>query len=102
MTVLCGSDLGDGLAVWNLRCEELDIELVLVVEKPLDDVDMLLAVSAEDGLAEFLGVFYDDGRVGGRNLLESVTELLLVLLYLCLDGAAVLRGRIRNLVILDA
>ena len=52
VTVLGGSDLGDGLAVRHLRGEELDVELVLDVEQPLDDVDMLLAVAAEDGLTE--------------------------------------------------
>ena len=62
---------------------------------------MLLAVAAEDGLAELLGVLDDDGRVRGGDALEGVAELLLVLLDLGLDGAAVLGSRILDLVVAD-
>ena len=55
---------------------------------------MLLSVAAEYGLAEFLGVLHDHGRILGCDLLESVAELLLILLYLGLDGAAVFRRRV--------
>ena len=43
---------------------------------------MLLALSAEDGLLELLGVLYDVGGILGRCLVEDFAELLLVLLAL--------------------
>ena len=45
---------GDGLAIGDLRGEELYVELVFVVELPLHYVDVLLSVSAQDGLAQLL------------------------------------------------
>ena len=63
VTVLCAGHLGDGLAVRNLRSIELDVELELVVQAPLHEVDMLLALAAENGLAELLGVLHDGGRI---------------------------------------
>ena len=63
---------------------------------------MLLTVAAENGLTEFLGVFDHYGRIGGSDLLESLAEFLLVLLDLCLDGAAVLGCRESDPVIADA
>ena len=65
VAILGGSNLGDGLTVRNLRSEELDLETELVVETPLDDIDVLLAVTIEDGLAELLGVLYDNSRILG-------------------------------------
>ena len=102
MTVLCGSHLGDGLTIRNLRCEEFYIQLVLVVDEPFYDVDVLLAVSAEDGLAEFLGILYYAGRILGADLLEGLAQFLLVLLDFGLDGAAVLGSGILDLVVLDS
>ena len=49
-----GRNLSDGLAVGNPRREHLDFNLVLVAESPLDDVDVLLALSLEDGLFHLL------------------------------------------------
>ena len=97
MTILGGSDLCDSLAVRYLRSEELNLETELVIDSPLDGVDVLLAVSAEDGLTEFLAVFYDDGRILRGDLLQGLAELLLVLLYLCLDGATVFRSGVLDL-----
>ena len=54
VAVLRGGNLGDGLAVRNLRGVELDVELEFVLESPLHEIDMLLALTAEYGLAEFL------------------------------------------------
>ena len=39
VTILCGSNLCDGLTVRNLRSKELYIEFELVVDSPLDIVD---------------------------------------------------------------
>ena len=63
MAVLGGSDLGDGLAVRNFRSEELDLYAIFIDETGLDNVDVLLAVSGEDGLAEFFRIFNHDRRV---------------------------------------
>ena len=90
VTVLGRGDLGDGLTVRNLRSVKLDVLLELVVDSPLNIVDMLLAHTAEDGLAEFLGVLDRDGRILGRDLVEGVTHLGLVVLVDGLDGATVL------------
>lgn len=56
MAVLGGSDLGDGLAVRNLRSEELDLYAIFIDETGLDNVDVLLTVTGEDGLAEFFRI----------------------------------------------
>ena len=63
MTILCGSDLGDGLTVRNLRSKELNFKAELVVQAPLHNIDMLLSVAVENGLAKFLRVLYNDGRI---------------------------------------
>ena len=97
VTVLCRCNLGNGLTVRHLRCEQLDLKAELVVQTPLHNIDMLLSVTVENGLAKLLGVLYNHGRVLRGNLLEGITELLLILLNLCFDGAAVLRCREDNL-----
>ena len=99
VTVLSGCDLCDGLAVRNLRSKELDLKAELVVQTPLHDIDVLLSVTVENCLTELLGVLYHYGRVLCGNLLESISELLLVLLNLGLDGTAVLRSREGNLAV---
>ena len=93
VTVLGIGGLGNGLAVRNLRSEELDFNLELVLKSPLDHIDMLLALSAEDGLLQFLGVIHNDGRVLSRNLVERLSELGLIRLNLGLDGCTVLGCR---------
>ncbi len=93
VTVLGGGHLGDGLAVRHLRSIELDVLLELVVHSPLDVVDVLLAHTGEDGLAEFLGVLDGDGRILGGDLVQGIAHLGLVVLVHGLDGAAVLRIR---------
>ncbi len=90
VTVLGRCDLGDGLAVGHLGSVELDVLLELVGDSPLDVVDMLLAHTGEDGLAQFLGVFHGDGGILGSDLVEGVAHLGLVVLVHGLDGAAVL------------
>ena len=101
VTVVCDSNLGDGLPVGNLRREHLDLDLVLVLESPSDDIDVLLALSLEDSLLEFLGVFNYDGRVFCRHLCQSLTHLFLVLLLLCLDGCTELGCRELDMLIRD-
>ena len=90
VTVLGRCDLGDGLTVRHLRSVKFDIELELVVDSPLDVVDVLLAHTGKDGLAEFLGVFHADGGILCGDLVEGVADLGLVVLVEGLDGAAVL------------
>ena len=102
VAVLGGSHLGNGLAIRNLWLIELYVHAELVDQTPLDDVDMLLAVALENGLAELLVVVYDNGRVLGGNLLQCITELLLILNDLSLDGALVLGSRELDLVVVDA
>ena len=90
VAVLRSRDLGDGLAVRHLRGIELDVLLELVVHSPLDVVDVLLAHTGKDGLAEFLGILDGDGRILGRDLVQGVAHLGFVVLVDGLDGAAVL------------
>ena len=89
-------DLGDGLTVRDLRCEKHDLDSELVLQTPLADIDVLLALSAENRLAELLGVLYDDRRILRGDLGESLAELGLIVLRLGLDGAAVLGCREHN------
>ena len=102
VAVLGGSDLGDGLAIRNLRLIELDIHAKLIDQTPLHDIDMLLAVALENGLAKLLVVVHDYGWILGRDLLQRITELLLILHDLGLDGALVLGCREFDLVVVDA
>ena len=93
VAVLGIGGLGNGLAVRDLRSKEIDLYLELVLKSPLHHIDMLLALSAENGLLQFLGVVHDNCRVLSRNLVESLSELGLVSLHLGLDGRAVLGCR---------
>ena len=63
MTILSRSLLCDGLAIWNLRREHLDVYLELVLESPFHNIDMLLALTAQNGLFQLLGILYNHGRV---------------------------------------
>ncbi len=93
VTVHRVGDLGDGLAVRDLRREELDVDLIVVVEVPLEDVDLLLAHAVDDGLLQFAGVLDAEGRVFGAGAVEGLAQLLLVFLVGSLDGAAILERR---------
>ncbi len=90
VTILSGSDLCDGLTVRNLRSKEFDVKLELVLHSPLDEVDVLLTLSAENGLTELLGVLNEDGRILCGDLVESLTDLCLIVLVDSLDCATVL------------
>ena len=54
VTVSRRSHLRDGLTVRNLRSEHNDLHTELVLQTPLADIDVLLALAAEDSLFEFL------------------------------------------------
>src|SRR5574344_1243415 len=45
VTTLGGSNLGNGLTIWNLRREELYLNLELILETPFDHVYMLLSLT---------------------------------------------------------
>ena len=93
MTVLCACHLGDSFAVRYLWSIKFDIEFEFVVQAPLDEIDMLLALAAENSLTEFFGVLYDSGRILRCNLVESVAHFGLIVLVGRLDGATVLGFR---------
>ena len=89
VAVLGIGDLGNGLAIRHLRSEELDVLLELVGHSPLHEVDSLLALSAEDGLAQLLGILNIDGRILGSDLVKSLANLCFVILVDGLDGATI-------------
>ena len=63
VTILGGSNLGNGLTIWNLRREELYLNLELILETPFDHVYMLLSLTTQNSLFQFLRVFHNDCRV---------------------------------------
>ena len=63
VTILCGSHLGNGLTIRNLRRKQLYIKIIDIVEEPLYNVDVLLSIALEYGLAELLVVVNDNGRI---------------------------------------
>ncbi len=88
VTVICRSDLCNGLAVGDARSKHVYLNLVLVLESPLYDVYMMLSLSLEDGLLKFLRIFHYDCRVFGSHLVQGLGHLLLVLLLLSLNCSA--------------
>ena len=92
--VLSGSDLGDSLAVRDLRSEELDFDLIVVVDMPFEDVDVLLTHTVDDGLAEFLRVLDTHCRILCTCAVEGLAEFLLVFLVDSFDGATIFALRI--------
>ena len=93
VAVLCGSHLGDGLAVGDSRSAELYGHLVLIEESPFHEVDMLLAHALDDGLLELLGVNDHDCRILCGYLVQGLAELLVILLLDGLDGETYLGCR---------
>ena len=74
--VVCGGHLGYGLAVGDSRGEEFHLQLVEVGEFPLERVEVVLALPAEDDLAELFGELYIDGEVGLVGSVEQFAHLL--------------------------
>ena len=88
----CG--LGDGLAVWNLGLVELDRELVVVLDSPLEGSEVELALALDKHLLEFLALLPDPGGVLLVHAGENDGKLLGVGLVDRLDGTGVLGGRV--------
>ena len=102
VSVLCSSDLGDGLTIRHLRSKKLYIYTEFVDKTPFYDVDMLLTISFKDGLTKLLVVIHNHGRILRGYFLEGIPKLLLVLNHLSLDGALIFGCRENYLVIVDS
>ena len=63
VTVIGLRGLRDCLTVGNLRRKELGLDLIDVVEVPLQDIKMLFALTVDNDLLEFLGVLNDYSRI---------------------------------------
>jgi len=79
------------LAIWNLWCEVLDFELVIVSQAALNDIEVMLTLTLNDGLLQLLRVLNQDSWVLILNIVQQLAELLLVALLLSLDSCAVAR-----------
>ena len=77
--------LGDRLAIGDLRRADIGVDLVGATQDVDLDVEVELAHALEDGLAGFLVGRDAEGRILGRELRQSETELFLVGLRLRLD-----------------
>ncbi len=84
-------DLGDGFAVGNLRRDVFIGEFVLLLDARAQDVQVVFALTLDDGLLQLFGVFDLNGRVFEFGVVEHLAQLLLGALLLGLVGGAVAR-----------
>ncbi len=78
MTIVGRRHLGDGLAIGDARREVLYVDLVIVIKTPLENIEMMFALTMYNSLFKLLGVFHHYGGVFEMSLGQCVAELLLV------------------------
>ena len=93
VTVVCNSNLCNGLSVRDFWSHKINLKFIYVIEFPLENVDVMLSLSAEDGLFQLLRVLYNNCRILCRSTVEKFSEFLLILLLLSLDCCTELRLR---------
>ncbi|OAV74059.1 hypothetical protein Barb7_02497 [Bacteroidales bacterium Barb7] len=81
--------LGDGFAVGYLRLEVFNGNLVVVFDAPFEGAEVKLALSGEDGLFQFLGLFDNPCRVFFVHAQDDFHHLFGVGFVNRLHGAAV-------------
>src|SRR5574344_52995 len=93
VTIHLMSFLGNSLPIRNLRSKEFDFNTEFMLQSPFDHVDMLLSLTTENGLFQFLGIFYNNCRILGGHLVQRISKLSLIILILSLNGCTILRSR---------
>ena len=83
--------LGDGLAIGDLGRKVLDIHLVLRCQTALEDIEVVFALTLNDGLLQLFRVGHQNGGILVLGVVEQLAQLLLVALLLGLHRGAVTR-----------
>ena len=96
VTVHSLSGLCDSLTIRDLRSIVLNFDLVELLNHPLHDVEVLLALTGDDELFQFLGLLHLEGRVSLADFVERSAQFLIVSAVLGADGGAELGFRING------
>ena len=101
MTIVGTCSLGDRLTIRDLRLEELDRHLIVVLQTPFEGTEVELTLTGNDHLTELFTLLYDPCRILLVITRQERSELLGIGLRYRLDSAAVTRLRIADRRILE-
>ena len=91
VTIVGLSNLSNSLTIWNLRCEELHLNLALCRDAVTQDIEVVLTLTLNNSLLQLLRVLNKDSWILETSVEQQLTELLLVRLYLSLNSSTVAR-----------
>ena len=97
MTIVGTGSLGDSLTIRNLRLTKLNLNLLVVLQTPLESAEMELAHTTDDGLTKLFAHFDTPCRILFALTGNDLHHLLVLTLVDSLDAAAIARTRIFDL-----
>ena len=93
MTIVGTGGLGDSLTIRNLRLTKLNLNLLVVLQTPLESAEMELAHTTDDGLTKLFAHFDTPCRILFALTGNNLHHLLVLTLVDSLDAAAIARRR---------
>ena len=94
MAILSLSTLSDSLTIWNLWLDEIDHNLLVVLQTPLQSAEVELTLTMNDDLTKLLTLLYNPCRIFLTHSGKCSHKFLCLSLILCLDSTRELWVRI--------